>query len=103
MTRTEYEHFTAQLYTEIRDLIASKNADYADEADPFINFKQASEFGVDPLVGLFVRMGDKFQRLKAFSKHGQLQVKGEGVDDSLRDLIGYCTLALAMIEDRKNG
>lgn len=56
-----------------------------------------------PLIGLFIRMGDKMQRLKAFSKHGKLQVKSEGVDDALRDLIGYCTLGLAMIEDRKNG
>ena len=87
----------------MQQLLDAKNADYADAEDPFINFKQSADFGVDPLVGLFIRMGDKFQRLKAFSKHGQLQVKGEGVDDSLRDLIGYCTLALGMIEERKGG
>ena len=103
MTRTEYERFTDELYTDIRALLAAKNADYAEEADPFANFKQSAEFGVDPLIGLFIRMGDKMQRLKAFSKHGKLQVKSEGVDDALRDLIGYCTLGLAMIEDRKNG
>lgn len=46
MTRTEYERFTDELYTDIRALLAAKNADYAEEADPFANFKQSAEFGV---------------------------------------------------------
>ena len=98
MTRDDYETFASELYEQMLQLIHDKNTDYAQADDAFANFRQASDFGVDPLVGMFVRMGDKFQRLKAFSINGNLAVKGEGVEDALKDLVGYATLALAMLK-----
>lgn len=104
MTKEEYLEFIDTTFKEMRDLIHRKNSDYTggqSNADPFSNFRQADDFGVNPLVGLNIRMGDKFQRIKAFSRDGKLSVKGEGVADAYRDLIGYSLIALGMLKEMK--
>lgn len=98
MNRSEFETFSAQVLDEIHTLMQKKNADYAASDSPFANFEQSLEFGIDPLIGLFLRMGDKFQRLKAFTLNGQLEVENESVDDALKDIIGYAVIALGMLE-----
>lgn len=99
MNRSEYNAFVVELFEDMKAILASKNADYADEDNPFANFQQSVDFGVEPLIGLFLRMGDKMQRLKAWSLKGALEVENEGVEDALKDIIGYATLGLGMIRD----
>lgn len=104
-TSQEYFEFQTRIFAEMAELTRAKNADYAGGTDnPFANFDEAAGFGVDPLVGLCVRMGDKMQRLKAFCKTGTLQVqtKGDTVADIFRDFIGYSVLALGMLERNKS-
>lgn len=98
MNREQFEEFSAETLETIHRLMQKKNADYAASDSPFANFEQSLEFGIDPLVGLFIRMGDKFQRLKAFTVNGQLEVENESVDDALKDIIGYAVIALGMLE-----
>lgn len=97
--------FQADTFQDIASLTRKKNDDYtggADTPNPFANFDEANEFGVDPLVGLSVRMGDKMQRLKSFCNAGlSLETKGDTVADIFKDLIGYSTIALGMLERRK--
>lgn len=101
MDRFQFEQFSAETLNTIHRLMQKKNADYAASDSPFANFEQSLEFGVDPLVGLFLRMGDKFQRLKAFTLNGQLEVENESVDDALKDIIGYAVIALGMLETER--
>lgn len=87
----------------ILELTGRKNSDYTggDGCDnPFANFDASVEFGVDPLIGICVRMQDKFQRAKAFCSDGSLKVNTEGdqAKDIFRDLIGYSLIALGMLE-----
>lgn len=100
-TTETYQAFIREKLEALQDLIKRKQADYVNGAGPFANFEQAKDFGVDPFKGVLLRMGDKFQRIKSFSKQGELQVKGEGVEDALMDVIGYSLIALAMIEEGK--
>jgi hypothetical protein len=97
--------FQADTFNDIATLTRKKNNDYtggADTTNPFANFDEANQFGVDPLVGLSVRMGDKMQRLKAFCNAGlSLDTKGDTVADIFKDLIGYSAIALGMLERRK--
>lgn len=97
--------FQADTFSDIAALTRKKNDDYtggADTPNPFANFDEANEFGVDPLVGLSVRMGDKMQRLKSFCNAGlSLETKGDTVADIFKDLIGYSAIALGMLERRK--
>lgn len=100
-TTNEYLAFVKKTLEDMQELIKAKNADYTNGAGPFANFEQASEYGVDPFQGLMLRMGDKMQRVKSYCKQGNLQVKGEGVDDCFKDFIGYSLIALAMLNEKR--
>ena len=101
LTTEEYLEFVKQTFDEMYELIKKKNNDYTNGSGPFANFEQATHFGVDPLVGLSIRLGDKFQRLQTFCKTGSLAVQGEGVEDIFRDFIGYSCIALGMLKEAK--
>lgn len=102
MTAEEYFEFIEKTNRELLEKIKGKNKDYTNGAGPFANFEASEEFGVDPLIGLSVRMNDKMQRLKSFCKQGSLQVTGKGdtIKDIYFDLIGYSWIALGMLEER---
>lgn len=82
-------------------LMETKNRDYrGGTADPFANFRGSEFLGVDPIIGIAMRMMDKLQRIRAFAATGQLVVKSESVDDAILDLINYSILMAGMAEER---
>jgi hypothetical protein len=97
--------YQAQIFNDIRSLTKKKNDDYtggASTSNPFANFDEAEDFGVDPLLGLSLRMGDKMQRLKSYCNEGlSLETEGDTLADIFKDLIGYSSIALGMLERRK--
>lgn len=98
-----WETFRTLEIQHILELTANKNSDYTggDTCDnPFANFDASTEFGVEPLTGICIRMQDKFQRAKAFCSFGSLRVNTEGdkAKDIFRDLIGYSLIAIGMLE-----
>ena len=102
-----WDEFRRAEVDRILKLTGNKNSDYTggNECDnPFANFDGSEEFGIQPLVGLSVRMADKFQRLKAFCRDGKLSVNdhGDTARDIFRDLIGYSLIAIGMLEREKN-
>jgi len=102
MTSEEYLKFMSERFNDLHSLVKKKNADYTSgSSDAFANFQVSEEFGVDPLLGLALRMSDKFQRLKSYCTSGKLEVESEGVEDIFNDLIGYSFIALGMLEDSK--
>ena len=102
-----WDEFRETEVAEILALTKEKNSDYTGGKscdNPFANFDGSTEFGINPIVGVAVRMQDKFQRLKAFCKDGELsvQTKGDSVRDIYRDLIGYSLISLGMMEREKH-
>lgn len=101
-----YDEFREQLVQELLDVTAKKNNDYTTgttNTNPFANFDRSQDFGVQPIVGLCIRMQDKFQRAMTFAKDGKLEVT-EGNDttkDIFFDIAGYCLLAMGMLEREK--
>ena len=98
-----WETFRSLEIQHILELTAGKNRDYTggDTCDnPFANFDASTDFGVQPLTGICIRMQDKFQRAKAFCADGSLSVNSEGdkAKDIFRDLIGYSLIAIGMLE-----
>lgn len=97
--------FQHNTFEDLKELTKKKNNDYTggrEHSNPFANFDEADSFGVDPIIGLSLRIGDKMQRLKAFCNAGlSLETKGDTVADIFKDLIGYSTLALGMLERKK--
>lgn len=101
MNKEEFFEFVEQTQKNMLTLMKAKNKDYTAGQGPFANFEGAADFGVDPLVGLMLRMSDKFQRVKAYAKNNQLAVPGEGLEDAFKDIIGYSHLALGILHDKK--
>jgi len=82
-----WEEFRRNEVDEILSFTAKKNSDYTggqDNGNPFANFDESSEFGVEPLTGLCVRIS--------------VSTKGDQTADIFRDLIGYSLVALGMFE-----
>ncbi len=102
MTSKTLIKFCEQTAKSVVGLMEKKNNDYTAGASPFANFEQSTNYGVDPIVGLSIRMGDKMKRIETFCKNGKLEVDNEGVEDAYKDLIGYSLIALAMLEDGRD-
>ena len=98
-SREEWLTFQGELFSRISALTKQKNEDYCPDSNPFANFDGSTDFGVQPIVGLAIRMSDKFQRLKSFCQRGELSVSSNGdqIEDIFMDLIGYSSLALGML------
>lgn len=87
-----------------RDIMRAKNHDYTSGSnDPFANFRASESMGVPGVIGILVRSIDKFQRIRSFVEQGQLKVKGEGVDDAIRDVVNYMILAQGLIREQQAG
>jgi len=92
--------FAEEVYKGMLTTLKKKNHDYTGDDTAFANFEQSKDFGVDPLTGLCLRMGDKMKRVQTYCKRGELQASNEGIEDAFEDLIGYSTIALAMLAAR---
>ncbi|WOZ56183.1 hypothetical protein BtpYZU02_23 [Brochothrix phage BtpYZU02] len=81
-----------KLYEEMSELITAKNDNYGDSFS-----KQYKKYG---MVSVEMRLNDKFMRLEQLVK-GEKDKVGESVEDTLKDIIGYATLALIELEGEK--
>lgn len=81
-----------KLYEEMSELITAKNENYGDSFS-----KQYKKYG---MVSIEMRLNDKFMRLEQLVK-GEKDKVGESVEDTLKDIIGYATLALIELEGEK--
>lgn len=93
-------------FYELLDLMAKthsdKNHDYAEEDDPFSNFKEvATATGVDPFTVVRMHIANKNARIKQLSSKPNF-VEGEGIKDSLLDLAVYALIGYAILEDTPN-
>ena len=80
---------------------SAKNRDYAGETDPLRNLRQCADAGIDPWVGVVVRITDKVDRLKSFARARAFAVKDEGIEDTLVDLANYALLCLILFEEQR--
>ncbi len=87
---------------QARDVMRAKNHDYTGDADdPFANFRASAVIGVQPVLGILMRMMDKFKRVETYVKLGDLAVNDESVEDSLDDCINYIILAKGMVREQQ--
>lgn len=77
-----------------------KNQDYANENDAFANFKACSSYGVDPKMGIIVRMTDKLVRVSNLLNK-EAKVKDESIGDTLSDLANYAMILKLFIESEE--
>lgn len=84
-------------------LLAGKQADYASEQDPWVNFRESAEFvnktrglNVTPLDIAYMLLGVKISRLRNL---GQRRPMNESITETLKDLRGYSAIIQAMEEE----
>lgn len=92
------EEFYWEIHDEIKELHRKKGADYGTDSDPFANLRAAEDFGLEPWLGVALRMDDKMKRIKAFVRNGNLQ--NESLADSFIDLANYAMLGLALYREK---
>lgn len=96
-TQEDFIHRLNELYTANVQLSAKKNADYANNDDPFQNFRVCEALGIPAEVGLVVRMSDKLMRINNLISR-DAQVKDESILDTLSDLANYAMILRMYIE-----
>lgn len=89
-----------EILKEAGELHDKKQMDYGRSQDPFANVNASAEFGVKPWIGAYIRLNDKITRIKSFIEKGNLV--NESLEDSLRDVIVYSAIALALYENEKS-
>lgn len=83
---TKYrENEFLEILAPVADLLKQKNTDYGNSYN-----ESRSEFGS---MAFLLRTNDKFARLKNLTNQ-KAQVNDESVEDTIKDIIGYCTLEL---------
>jgi hypothetical protein len=94
-TRDDYLARFQELCAQMLQVTAKKNNDYANQNDPFRNFRRHGAYGV------LVRLDDKYARLESVVKEGRtLQVEDETIYDTLIDIANYAIILRIMLEQR---
>jgi hypothetical protein len=91
------------LLAEVRSVHVAKAAGYSGEenADTWSNFREASNWGVTPLNGCLVRMGDKYRRAQNLRRNPANDQVGESLRDTLMDLANYVLIAVCLLEEEQ--
>ena len=80
------------------ELAIKKNADYANNSDPFANFNTAALSGVSVPRGMLVRMSDKMVRISNLLDRSP-KISNESIEDSCTDLSNYALILRIWIEE----
>ena len=89
-----------QIVEELSELHSRKNHDYSNK-HPLSNLQECADAGVEPWVGVIVRLTDKMSRLKSYAKKREYLVKDEGVVDTFKDMAVYSILAIILLEEER--
>ena len=105
MQTDELLEFHAELTTKAREIMRAKNHDYANPeltGDPFANFKRSEVMGIcSAEQGFLVRITDKICRLTTFAQAGKLEVKNEGAEDAILDVINYMIILAGYLRSKE--
>lgn len=96
MNQSELHNDMKETFNKCLDIAKKKNDDYADEADPFANFRGSEIAGVPAERGILIRMMDKMNRI-GNGLQKEFQVEDERMDDTIEDLINYAAILKAYL------
>jgi hypothetical protein len=92
-----------ELLEEVRGVHVAKAAGYSgsEAEDTWVNFREATAWGVTPLNGCLVRMGDKYRRAQNLRHNPDNDQVGEPLRDTLMDLANYALIAVCLLEEEQ--
>lgn len=80
--------------TYLADLLVKKNHDYGDS----VNNPPILLPGLSSNSAILVRMSDKIERMRNLLANEDSLIETEPLEDTIRDLAGYCILLLVRLE-----
>lgn len=99
MRNEEMDALLERVFGEVRNLRATKGKDYAGDADVLNNFKQAAQqLGLEPEQIWAVYAHKHWSAVVSYCRNGQTE--SEPIAGRIMDIITYCTLLLAMVEEK---
>lgn len=101
MDQQEFLDYIEKFCNDCYSTIQAKNTDYSGVDDPLANLTSVKQFGIKPDYAFLIRMSDKLSRLGNGIKAGSYHVSDETMQDTLKDLAGYCALYSAYLESQK--
>lgn len=104
MQQQQFEALIKRIHKETMELHAAKGREYAGDADRLAHFKRGAALtGVEPLTVLFIYMSKHYDALATYIRDRQAgstaPVLSEPITGRIADLINYCMLAWALIEE----
>lgn len=104
MHQQQFEALVERIRKETTELLIVKGREYAGDADRLANFKRGAALtGIDPLTVLFIYMSKHYDALATYVRDRQrgdtMPVLSEPISGRLADLVNYCVLAWALIEE----
>lgn len=88
-----------KLLKEMQRIHETKNSDYSEADIPLSNFRLSEKFGVEPYLGVLIRISDKYSRICQLVKNKKSKVD-EKIEDTLIDMANYCLLMVILYEER---
>ena len=85
------------IFQKLIELHKAKDADYSGEGGSLSNFRICEDFGVPAWKGAAIRLSDKWSRFMSLMGK-DAAVKGETIEDTLRDIAVYAVIVLALRE-----
>jgi len=105
MNQYEFARLVEQTNQATSGLLIAKGAEYAGTLDRLSNFKRASAHtGVTPLQVAFVYASKHYDSIATFIRAdaaGFDHITTEPIDGRFHDLINYCHLMLAILEEQR--
>jgi hypothetical protein len=90
-----------KMLAEMESVLVKKGHDYSGETDTLANFKELEDLDISCEMSIFIRLTDKYVRLKNFMRLQDLKSSEESIDDTLLDLANYCLLMRLARRERK--
>lgn len=88
-----------KILDELKTMHDRKAEDYGKGEDGLANLRESAKMGIDPWIGVAIRLGDKLARIQSFIKKGKLL--NESLEDSMIDSAVYSILMLILYREKK--
>lgn len=106
MKQSEFELVFARAMEQAKGLLQTKGVEYAGSADRLSNFKRGADLtGCTPLQVAFVYASKHYDAIATYVQRdaqGFEQKLSEPIEGRLHDLLNYCVLMIALIEDGRS-
>ena len=106
MNQAEFDKVVASTVESINKLLAVKGGEYAGSEDRLANFKRGATLtGVTPLQCLFIYLSKHYDSVSTYIRDqatGTNRVRSEPITGRLDDIINYCILAKALVQETES-